>query len=427
MDVLNPENQYFYVTLEIYHIGLEGYGRLGFEHLVEIAANGPADAEVVGVVSRDGEKLEDAEKFAAAHDMEVQTFSDVHEMYDDASEEDGNVFVYDTGSSDTHSDNLYRSLQHGFYHLAERPPSIKRREHLRERKLSEESSVTWKVDFIERENPAVKKAAELLQDEDIESIRTYRYSSEAVEAALMPEKRHKLRGGTVLNQAINEVYILDFLEAAEDVQQLEIESASVEYFTPFSRGSEKMMAIDGGYVKEIGKETAEADFNARYSAGAVDVEMNSGMLGISEKGLIEAADIAEVTGHDFRHRNFIEAEGEAFIDERAAFFIVEGSRKLAGDLVEGKLFDLETGEEIETDYLLHTPLYRVIEDAVLEAAGEEENTLEVETDTFMEALYDARDELSGGDYMDELDKANTRLENMIVEDKETNSRGAELR
>ena len=409
------------MSLKIFHIGLEGYGRLGFEHLIEIARHGPADAEVLGVCSRDSEELETAEKFAAAHEIELQTFKDVNEMYNTASEEEDRVFVYDASSSgsrstSTHSDNLYRSLQHGFYHLAERPPSLNRDQHLKERKLSEESDVTWKVDFIERENPVVKKAVQVLRGEHIESIKTFRFSSEAVEAAMMPERRRKLRGGTVLNQAINEVYVLDFLKAAEGTSSLNLNSAEAEHFTPFSRGSEKILSIDGGYVEELNQEAAEADFSAKYSSGGVEIELNSGILGMSEKALVQASKLKEDIGHDFKHRDFIESEEEAFIDERAAFLVVEGSRRLAGDLIEGKLFDLETGEEVETDYMLHTPLYRVVEDAVKEAAGEQRNSLEIETDKFMNALYDAREDIEAGDYMEELKKSNERLESMIVEE-----------
>ncbi|MFB6144213.1 MAG: hypothetical protein ABEJ98_02780 [Candidatus Nanohaloarchaea archaeon] len=406
------------MTLKIYHIGLQGYGRLGFEHLVELVNHGPVEAELCGVCSHDPDELESAEKFARAHEIEIQTFQDVHEMYTDASEQDGRVFVYDTGSSDTHSDNLYRSLQHGFYHLAERPPSLSREEHLRERKLSENSDVTWKVDFIERENPVVRKAEELLEGTDVEAIRTYRFSSKAVEAALIPQRRRELRGGTVLKQAINEVYVMDFLDAAGVEPSLDIESAETNYYTPFREGSDKLLSIEGGYVEDLDEKAAEADLSARFSAGTVEVEINSGWLGLSNRAMARISELQEISGHDFRHRDFVEADGRAFVDERAAFFVIEGDRNLAGDLIEGKLFDLESGKEIETDYRIHTPLYRVIEDAARDAAGQGKKQLDVETDRFMDALFDAREQLDAGEYMEELKKANSRLESMVVEDTE---------
>lgn len=402
------------MTLKIFHIGLDGYGRLGFRELLEICSEEDIDAEVAGVFSRDKTLIEDALNTSPIDEKQVQVFQDLDEMYRKASEQNSDVFIYDTGSSDTHSDNLYRSLQHGFYHLAERPPSIKREEHLKERRLSEESDVTWKVDFIERENPAVKKALELLENEEINKIETHRYSSEAVEASLMPEKRRKLRGGTVLNKAINEIYTTDFLEKAGSEKELKLESVENEHFTPFRRGSDKLLSIEGGYTEEICGKTATADFSAVFSADNVEIEINAGIMGMTEQGLIQASKLKESTGHDFRHRDFIEADGEAFLDERAAFFVVEGSREIAGDLIEGELFDLETGKKLDAGSEEYTPLYRVIKDAIEDAIREEEEELDMETDLFMNALYDARDSIEGEEYMDELDKANSRLESMII-------------
>jgi len=66
--------------------------------------------------------------------------------------------VYDAGCADTHADNIYTSMQHGLFHLAEKPPSMNRREHLREKELAHRNQAMWKCDFIERENPVVKKS-----------------------------------------------------------------------------------------------------------------------------------------------------------------------------------------------------------------------------------------------------------------------------
>ncbi|MFB6147856.1 MAG: hypothetical protein ABEJ66_03145 [Candidatus Nanohaloarchaea archaeon] len=87
-----------------------------------------------------------------------------------------------------------------------------------------------------------------------------------------------------------------------------------------------------------------------------------------------------------------------------------------------KLYDLETGEELETPDLLHDQLYRVIEKAVLKAKGREVDAEvdEKEIDTFMNAVFDAREKAveNSGDFLDELDRANRRLKKLVIEDGE---------
>jgi hypothetical protein len=238
---------------------------------------------------------------------------------------------------------------------------------------------------------------------------------------LQPVERQGVKGGDVLDKMAHEVYVLDFLERAGKEPVLEIDGAEARYFMPKKTGSEKMMALDGGVTDEIAEKTATARTSAAFESSGARVELHSSWLGLSDEARDAAARIKEATGADVTDSGYSEASGHAFLDEEARFFVVEGSENLAGDMLHKKLYDLDTGEEIDTPDLMHDQLYRVIEKAVLAATGESEAEIgEKEVDVFMEALFDVRDHAieGAGDYLEELESANTRLREMIVEDEE---------
>ncbi|MFB6190786.1 MAG: Gfo/Idh/MocA family oxidoreductase [Candidatus Nanohaloarchaea archaeon] len=409
--------------LKIYQIGLGSFGRYGFEKMVELHNHfEEVNVRLCGVSDKDFDRLEAAEKFAARNGIELETFSTDRELYEAAMEEDGEVMVYDAGPSEAHSDHIYRSLQNGFYHLAEKPPSLAREEHRKEKELARDRDVFYKVDFIERESPVVKKALELLEGEGIDAIKVFRESSIGAQKVLQPVERQGVKGGDILDKMTHEVYVLDFLEVAGEEPVLEIEGAEARYFMPKKPGSEKMMALDGGIAEEIDEKTATGRTSAAFDASGAGVELHSSWLGLSDEARDAAARIKDATGAEVTESGYSQASRDVFLDEEARFFIVEGSRNLAGDMLHKKLYDLDTGEEIDTPDLMHDQLYRVIEKAVLAAAGKdaEAEIGEKEVDVFMEALFDVRDHAidGAGDYLEELEAANSRLREMIVEDEE---------
>lgn len=413
--------------LKVYQIGVGSFGRYGFEKLVEMHNHlEEVDVELAGVCEKDFDKLEAAEKFAAAHGIEVETFVKPEDMYQ-AAEENGEVMVYDASPSDIHAYHIQESLQRNFFHLAEKPPSMTRENHLREKELARNRDVFYKVDFIERESPVVKKALELLKGEEIDSIKVFRESSVGAQKVLQPVERSGVVGGDILDNMVHEVYALDFLEAAGQEPGLELEGAHASYFMPKEPGSEKLMALDGGITKKICERTATGQSWAAFNASGARVELHSSWLGLSEEAEEEVRRIEKLTGHRVTDKSHTGAGDEAFVDEEARFFVVEGSRGLAGDMLHNKLYDLETGEELETPELMHDQLYRVIEKAVLSAAGRkvEDEIGEKEIDVLMNAIFDARDRTlqNAGDYLEELDDANSQLKRMIVEDLEI--KGAE--
>ena len=154
-------------TVKVFQIGLGSFGRHGFEKFVDMEKNLPeADVELVGVADTDPEKLRSAEKFAEVHDTEIETFHTAGAMYSRAEQiesAENQVLIYDAGPTESHSNHIDESIHRGFYHLSEKPSSMRREEHIREKRLAEDRDVKWMVDFIERESPVVKKTLEYLR------------------------------------------------------------------------------------------------------------------------------------------------------------------------------------------------------------------------------------------------------------------------
>lgn len=406
-------------VLRVYQIGVGSFGKYGFEKLVELHNEfDPVNVELRGVCDSDFESLEKAEKFAEANGINIQTFSSTRAMYEAAIQEDEQVMIYDAGPANTHSDNIYTSMQHGFFHLAEKPPSMTRGEHLKEKELANKNQAMWKCDFIERENPVVKKTLEIIQDNKIDAIKVFRESSVGLQKLINPVKRFGVKGGDIIDKMVHEVYVLDFLEEAGYNFDLELQDSDVEYFLPKDRGSEKLMAIDGNYTESINYQTATAQTKAVFDAEGVSIELHSSWVGLSDEAKLEAQKIRGEVDHVVADIEYSEIDEKAFVDEECRFFVIEGEVNLMGDMLHQKLYDLESEEQIPVDYFIHDQLFRVIEKAVLKAAGEEVETIsEKETDIFMNALFDAKEEISHGDFLDEREKALEKVESMIIEDR----------
>jgi len=406
------------VKLKVYQIGLTSIGRYGFEKLVDLDRNfSEVDVELIGACEKDFEKLENAEKFAKANDIEIESFKNVDEMYKHAKKQEEKVMIYDSGPADTHPDHIYRSMKNGFFHLAKKPPSMNRGEHIREKKLAEDNHVMWKTDFIERENPVVKKMLEKIEEGAIDKIEVYRESSVGIEKLIKPIDMMDVEGGDIFDKMINEVYVLDLLEEAGNDIELELVDASTRYFMPKELGSDKVLSMRNGYTESIKHDSATGMTEAELKSGNIDIELHSSWLGLGKKARSRAKKIKEDTGFEVFDRRFSELDETAYMNEEACFVIIEGEKRLVGDLLNRKLFDLDECEEIDLDFYIHDQLYRVIEKAVLNAAGKEKDKIgEKETDVFMNALFDIKAEVSSGEPGKEMKKANKKAESLIVED-----------
>ena len=399
--------------VKVFQIGLGSFGRHGFEKFVEMEKHyKDVDVELYGVSDSGFEKLDNAEKFAESQGLEIETFNSVEKIYREAEKQnsqDTKILIYDAGPTELHAEHIFRSLRNNFFHLAEKPPSMTREDHIKEKKLMLDNDVRFTVDFIERESPVVKKALELTEEKNIESIEAFRESSIGIQKMLQPVERMGVKGGAVLDKMSNEAYIMDFADVGE------LESIEKNFYMPFDVGSDSFMNIRSGKASKIDEETAAGTCTARIS-GNTDVILHSSWLGVSERARTLGEELEELTGLNPVESDFRVLGEEGFLDEECRFFVLKGEKELFGDMLHKKLFNLETGEEIELKSTLHDQLYRVLESSVRCAAGLENNALsENEIDQYMNLIFDISEHYDEQDTFDALEASNSRVKERILD------------
>lgn len=399
--------------VKVFQIGLGSFGRHGFEKFVEMEKHyKDVDVELYGVSDSDFEKLDNAEKFAESQGLEIETFNSVEKIYREAEKQnsqDAKILIYDAGPTELHAEHIFRSLRNNFFHLAEKPPSMTREDHIKEKKLMLDNDVRFTVDFIERESPVVKKALELTEEKNIESIEAFRESSIGIQKMLQPVERMGVKGGAVLDKMSHEAYIMDFADVGE------LESIEKNFYMPFDVGSDSFMNIRSGKTSKIDEETAAGTCTARIS-GNTDVILHSSWLGVSERARTLGEELEELTGLNPVESDFRVLGEEGFLDEECRFFVLKGEKELFGDMLHKKLFNLETGEEIELKSTLHDQLYRVLESSVRCAAGLENNVLtEEEIDQYMNLIFDISEHYEEQDTFDALEASNSRVKERILD------------
>ena len=399
--------------VKVFQIGLGSFGRHGFEKFVEMEKHyKDVDVELYGVSDSDFEKLDNAEKFAESQGLEIETFNSVEKIYREAEKQnsqDTKILIYDAGPTELHAEHIFRSLRNNFFHLAEKPPSMTREDHIKEKKLMLDNDVRFTVDFIERESPVVKKALELTEGKNIESIEAFRESSIGIQKMLQPVERMGVKGGAVLDKMSHEAYIMDFTDVGE------LESIEKNFYMPFDVGSDSFMNIRSGKTSKIDEETAAGTCTARIS-GNTDVILHSSWLGVSERARTLGEELEELTGLNPVESDFRVLGEEGFLDEECRFFVLKGEKELFGDMLHKKLFNLETGEKIELKSTLHDQLYRVLESSVRCAAGLENNVLtEEEIDQYMNLIFDISEHYDEQDTFDALEASNSRVKERILD------------
>ena len=399
--------------VKVFQIGLGSFGRHGFEKFVEMEKHyKDVDVELYGVSDSDFEKLDNAEKFAESQGLEIETFNSVEKIYREAEKQnsqDAKILIYDAGPTELHAEHIFRSLRNNFFHLAEKPPSMTREDHIKEKKLMLDNDVRFTVDFIERESPVVKKALELTEEKNIESIEAFRESSIGIQKMLQPVERMGVKGGAVLDKMSHEAYIMDFADVGE------LESIEKNFYMPFDVGSDSFMNIRSGKTSKIDEETAAGTCTARIS-GNTDIILHSSWLGVSERARTLGEELEELTGLNPVESDFRVLGEEGFLDEECRFFVLKGEKELFGDMLHKKLFNLETGEEIELKSTLHDQLYRVLESSVRCAADLENNALsENEIDQYMNLIFDISEHYEEQDTFDALEASNSRVKERILD------------
>ncbi|MFO7793630.1 MAG: Gfo/Idh/MocA family oxidoreductase [Candidatus Nanohaloarchaea archaeon] len=400
-------------TVKVFHIGLGSFGRYGFEKFVEMDNHlEEVNVELIGVCDKDFEKLEDAEKFASAQGLDIDSWRSIEDAYQRAIDEDSEdckILIYDAGPAQTHADHIYRSLRNNFFHLAEKPPSMTREEHIKEKKLMLDNDVRFTVDFIERESPVVKKALQILEGKNIDSIEVFRESTIGIEKLLNPIDRAGVKGGSVLDKMSHEGFVMDFVEPEE------IENVEKGLYMPNKKDGGSLMTIRGGKTSKIDELTATGTCRAEIS-GDADIALNSSWLGVSPRARAVAEEMKEITDHNPIGSDFKISNESGLLDEECRFFVIKGERDLFGDMLSKNLYDLETGEEIETPNLIHDQLYRVLESSVRCAAGLENNSMSEENiDQYMNLIFDIMATNENRDVFEEVEKANSRVDELVLD------------
>ena len=394
-------------------IGLGSFGRHGFEKFIEMEKHyNEVDVEILGVCDSDFERLEMAEKFAGSQDLDIDTFTSTEKAYQEAEKEnseDCKILIYDAGPTELHAEHIFRSLRNGFFHLAEKPPSMTREDHIREKKLMLDNDVRFTVDFIERESPVVKKALELTEGREIESIEVFRESSIGIQKLLQPVERMGVKGGAVLDKMSHEAYVMDFVDAEE------VKDVEKEFYMPFDVGSDSLMDIRSGKSAEANELTASGMCTAKIS-GECDIILHSSWLGTSERSRVLGEELKDLTGLNPVDSDFKVLGEKGFLNEESRFFVLKGERDLFGDMLHNRLFDLESNEEIELEDALHDQLYRVLEASVRCAAGLENNALsEEEIDQFMNLIFDISEYVEDVGEFEALKASNLRVKDRILD------------
>ncbi len=401
-------------NVKVFHIGLGSFGRYGFEKFVEMDNHyEEVDVELIGVCDKDFERVEKAEKFAESQGLEIRSWENIEEAYSAAEQEDDEdckILIYDAGPTQMHAEHIYRSLRNNFFHLAEKPPSMTREEHIREKKLMLDNDVRFTADFIERESPVVKKALKILDGKDIDSVEAFRESTIGVQKLLNPIERSGVKGGAVMDKMCHEAYIMDLVEPEK------LENVEKEYYMPFSFNGEALMSIRGGKTSEIGDLTAAGTVTAKISGNA-DIILHSSWLGASNRARTLGKELENLTGHNPLTSEFRTVSEKGLLDEECRFFVIKGEREMFGDMLNKRLFDLETGEEIDLESPMHDQLYRTLESSVRCAAGLENNSMtEKEIDRFMNLIFDISESNKEGlDVFEQVEKANSRVSELILD------------
>lgn len=400
------------MAVHIFQIGCKDIGKLGFEKFLEFEKYFPTEVKFEGIHCRDFDAESRAENFSKSLESEITFFDSVDELYSAAQDVEGEVLVYDAGPPHLHSHNIGESLRQGFHHLTEKPPSVTREEHVSERKLASKSSVNYKVDFVERENPVVQKIEEIFSDEKVEDIKVFRESSFGVQRVLQPVEFSHVKGGCVLDKMSNDIYIMELLESG-----LEFEGAEIDYLMPKNLGGEKVLMTNGSGSRDIDGETAIGKCVGRFSSGDASVELSASWLGLSDQTRTWNKRIREKFDESIIQSEHREIEDKGFQSDECRFIVVEGEREILADLLHQRIYDLKEEEELGVPSSPRDQLYRVLEKAVLNAAGiQNESIDEEEVDEFMNALFDVQ-ESSDGNLFEEVDSATERIRSLMTSDK----------
>jgi predicted dehydrogenase len=377
--------------IKVYQIGVGSFGQYGFEKLLKIHNYlQDVDAVFAGFAEPSTKKGAAAQRFAESEGVDLVHFKTTDSMYQSASNQIGKILIYDSGPSELHAENIYRSMKHGFYHLAEKPSSVAREQHIKAVKLAKSSKSFWRVNFIEMENPVVQKAIQLLQNKKIEHIEVFRENKAGILKLVHPVKRLGVQGGDILDKMSHELFVLAFLKAAGGQIDFNLQHVDNKYLTldEINAGSNFVDQIGEAAVLDTVTQTT-----AVFDNDGVELRLHSSWGGLSRRCRKMLNEYEPELGRPIAASRLKPGGDYDFYDEEARFFIMKGEMNLLGDMLHNRLYNLNKGRFVQIPKFKHDTLYRSIKKAVLEAAiGAPEQILDAtEIDVFINAIFNVRD------------------------------------
>ncbi len=333
----------------VYQIGCGKFGSVFFERIFEVARDfGEAEIHVSGVAEINRKRREKAQEIARKFGREIKTFSHTFHLYKHAEEfkKEGKIVIYDASPSHMHFSHIVKSLEHGFYHLAEKPPYMSRKEMKVLKGMNKK--YLWSCDLIEFENPAVITVANFMKANDFapEKVCIYRFNSIGKRKISEPEHRVGVTGGCLFDKTVHEAYAFEIL----GVKSFKISSVEAE----FMKFNNSYLSIFGEKQKEIDKNTAFSQVLVKgvFSSRDCEIpfELGSGWVGIPENV------------RKFLNENFRELLPKIVVNDELRIFIAEsGDRTLVADMKNFRVHLKERSriEELPLITLEKDQIYRI--------------------------------------------------------------------
>lgn len=388
----------------IYQIGYGQWGSAAFEKLLELKRL-VKNIEICGVCDIKADRRRMAEDAAKKAGLELRTFSLSFEMYRDAIEKKRQgsiILIYDAGPSELHAAHLVKSMEHGFFHVAEKPPYVNIKEKKRIEELTRKQSGRWSVDLIENESPVVKTALEYAEANrlKIKRMEAYRYNSMALKKLALGEHRLGVTGGDLLDKMLHEAYLSRFLD---NYKGFILKKAEYDFLMISSLEKPEIMDVRGKIFEKSEAATAQSRIEGFFKTRNANIlfVLGSGWLGVPEKVKKAVNNNEKQIGARLITSQAISADGKRFLDEELRLFLIEGTagRKkiiLCGDLKNKRLFLKERArwKQLELVKLENDQLYRVLRNAVLTAEGKESFSIaHKEIDFIMNIILEGREKI----------------------------------
>jgi len=200
--------------IHYFQIGYGKWGKIAVEKVFQLSMNlRSVDLVLEGVCDIKSDAREELRNFCKEKNINIKIFSHTKDMYRYASGME-NVLIFDAGPSELHASHIIKSLEHNFFHLAEKPPYFSKREkHLIE-VAQRNSKGKWSCDLIEFLNPVVKEIKKFLKENEIvvKNIDVFRFNSIGIKKILCGNHRYGIQGGCFLDKIVHDGYIFDFIK-----------------------------------------------------------------------------------------------------------------------------------------------------------------------------------------------------------------------